>query len=247
MIEAEAADDAAPFRSTAFDITDRPTTPTAVTWDPPEWLIVGAAGPEQQTPDLAPLLQQVVNRPGWSAGNALALLITGTGNARTAESYDGDPSAAPLLEIVYLGPPAPGQETLGVNVVGSGSVALSPPGGSYDPGTSLTLTATPDPGFSFAGWSGDLSGTANPATLGMDADKTVTATFVAQHFTLTLNVVGSGNVGLSPPGGTYDAGTLVRLRARPSKRLSNWSGDLSGSSPTETLVMDSDKDVTANF
>lgn len=72
-----------------------------------------------------------------------------------------------------------GQYTLTVNVVGSGSVSLDPPGGSYDPGTTVTLTATPAGGFVFSGWSGDLSGTQNPATLTMDANKSVTATFTS--------------------------------------------------------------------
>jgi len=41
----------------------------------------------------------------------------------------------------------------------------------------VTLTATPDPGFQFSGWSGDASGTASSTTVMMDGNKTVTATF----------------------------------------------------------------------
>jgi len=66
---------------------------------------------------------------------------------------------------------------LTVNTTGNGSVSLSPAGGTYNEGTTVTLTATPDAGWEFAGWSGDLTGTNNPATITMDADKTVTATF----------------------------------------------------------------------
>ena len=51
--------------------------------------------------------------------------------------------------------------------------------GEYDPGTSATLTATPDAGYAFTGWTGDASGTTNPLSLTMDADKTVGATFAA--------------------------------------------------------------------
>ena len=39
------------------------------------------------------------------------------------------------------------------------------------------MTAVPEPGSVFAGWSGDLSGTLNPAQIVIDGDKTVTATF----------------------------------------------------------------------
>jgi uncharacterized repeat protein (TIGR02543 family) len=49
--------------------------------------------------------------------------------------------------------------------------------GTYDLGGSATLTATPDPGYRFTGWTGDASGTENPLTITMDADKTVGATF----------------------------------------------------------------------
>jgi uncharacterized repeat protein (TIGR02543 family) len=66
---------------------------------------------------------------------------------------------------------------LTVNTVGQGSVAMDPTGGTYDAGTVVTLTATPDTDWQFAGWSGDLTGTTNPDTITMDANKVVTATF----------------------------------------------------------------------
>src|SRR5206468_1005251 len=68
--------------------------------------------------------------------------------------------------------------TLTVIASGRGTVAKSPDQGSYDHGASVQLTATPDSGFAFSGWSGDASGTDNPLTLVMDANKSVTATFV---------------------------------------------------------------------
>ncbi|MGH7600096.1 MAG: InlB B-repeat-containing protein, partial [bacterium] len=71
----------------------------------------------------------------------------------------------------------PVQYTLTVNTVGSGSVTLDPVGGTYDAGTEVTLTATLGSGFQFSGWSGDLSGSTNPATITIDGNKNVTATF----------------------------------------------------------------------
>ena len=53
------------------------------------------AGPDQQTPNIAAVVQEIVNRSGWSNGNSLVIIIYGTGE-RTAESYDGNPAAAPL-------------------------------------------------------------------------------------------------------------------------------------------------------
>ena len=56
--------------------------------------------------DLAPVLQEIVNRSGWASGNALALIVTGSGR-RVAVSYEGSPAGAPLLHVEYTtGPPA---------------------------------------------------------------------------------------------------------------------------------------------
>ncbi len=69
---------------------------------------------------------------------------------------------------------------------GSGLVSLDPPGGLYDHGTVVTLTAVANPGSSFAGWSGDATSTTNPVTLTIDADKAVTATFVTYRIYVPL-------------------------------------------------------------
>ncbi|MBW3578476.1 MAG: DUF1349 domain-containing protein [Actinobacteria bacterium] len=69
--------------------------------------------------------------------------------------------------------------TLSTSTVGSGSVSRSPDGSSYAEGTEVQLTAVADSGWRFDGWSGDLTGSANPQALVMDADKSVTATFSA--------------------------------------------------------------------
>jgi hypothetical protein len=65
----------------------------------------------------------------------------------------------------------------------SGGTTSPAPGiHTYKRGETVTVTAVPDPDFLFAGWSGDASGTANPLSLVMDDDKTVTATFVPVVF-----------------------------------------------------------------
>ena len=61
----------------------------------------------------------------------------------------------------------------------SGNVLLNPAGGIYDVGTVVTLTALPGRNCTFNGWSGDLTGTANPDSIIMDSHKRVTATFAS--------------------------------------------------------------------
>jgi len=73
--------------------------------------------------------------------------------------------------------PQPGQYILTVITSSSGAVTLDPPGGIYNAGTQVQLTAIPDLSESFSNWSGDLSGTDNPASITMDSDKSVQANF----------------------------------------------------------------------
>lgn len=99
-IQGEATDNAATFSGTSGDVSTRARTVSSVPWSPAPWPTVGEAGPDQRTPDIASVVQEIVSRPGWASGNALSILITGTGK-RTAESYDGLAAAAPLLRIDY--------------------------------------------------------------------------------------------------------------------------------------------------
>ena len=74
-----------------------------MSWSPVAWTTVGEAGPGQRTPDVFQIIQEIVSWSGWSSGNSLVLIITGTGK-RVAESYNGDPSGAPMLYVEYGAP-----------------------------------------------------------------------------------------------------------------------------------------------
>ncbi|MBI3930674.1 MAG: InlB B-repeat-containing protein, partial [Chloroflexi bacterium] len=73
--------------------------------------------------------------------------------------------------------------TTSVNPAGSGSVL--PSSGTYDDGTTVTLTASPASGYRFDQWSGDVSGNVTAVTITMNASKSVTATF-KKVYTLTI-------------------------------------------------------------
>ncbi len=102
-IYGQASDDASPFTGIDFDISARPRTNAIVNWMPAEWLTVGEAGPAQQTPGLAAIIQEIVGRGGYTAGSSIALIIEGTGR-RTAESANGPPNGVPELCVEYLAP-----------------------------------------------------------------------------------------------------------------------------------------------
>jgi hypothetical protein len=103
-IKAHAADNAPAFTTAAFNVSVRPRTTASATWTPPAWTLVGEQGPNQRTPELKDVLQEIVNRPGWASGNAVAIIITGTGH-RTARSFEGLASGAALLHIEMGGAP----------------------------------------------------------------------------------------------------------------------------------------------
>ncbi|MFQ5809358.1 MAG: malectin domain-containing carbohydrate-binding protein, partial [Armatimonadota bacterium] len=97
-IRAQADDNAARFADKPFDISKRSRTSAAVRWEPKPWNANSDPGPDHQTPDLAPILREVFARPGWRTGNAVALIITGSGK-RVADSFDGDKEGAPRLFV----------------------------------------------------------------------------------------------------------------------------------------------------
>jgi hypothetical protein len=98
IFHGEATDDAAPFAATRGNISSRSLTLGGVTWSNiPAWNVVHE---KHRTSNLTPIVQKIVNRRGWSSGNAIAFIISGTGR-RTAEAYDGGPARAPWLIVEY--------------------------------------------------------------------------------------------------------------------------------------------------
>ena len=132
IIQGEATDNALTFISSAGNISGRARTTAAVTWEPAPWLSKLDAGPEQRTPDVAPVIQEIVDRPGWRSGNSLALIITGTGK-RVADSYDGDPAGAPLLHVEY---------TESGNFLPEVTIDGPALGSTYNTGDSITFSGT---------------------------------------------------------------------------------------------------------
>ena len=107
-----------------YGVTLRPLTQAAVAWSPPAWDGVGAAGAGQRTPDLAGVLQEVVDRPDWTAGNSVALVFSGSGK-RVAEAYEGSRSA-PSLHIDYQAGSGPANQPPQVTAAAVPAVITAP-------------------------------------------------------------------------------------------------------------------------
>lgn len=151
---------------------------------------------------------------------------------------------------------------LSVTITGSGTVTSNPAGincpttcsTTFDSGTTVSLTATPSSGWTFAGWGGACTGTGT-CVVTMNAAVTITATFT-QVFALSVSVAGGGTVTSSPGGincpGTctanFNGGTMVTLTATPASGTSftGWSGACSGTGSC-IVTMNSAQSVTATF
>jgi len=128
-------------------------------------------------------------------------------------------------------------------VAENGSVV--PSDSTYDERTVVELSAIPDENFVFTGWSGDISGTANPISISVDSNITVTANFL-QGFNLVTHA-SKGTV--TPAEGTFLDGDEVTLTATPDNNyhFEKWSGDVESTENPVTFIMDGDKDITAHF
>jgi hypothetical protein len=97
IFRGQAADNAPTFGAAAFSISTRPTTAASAAWNNvPAWVVNN----NYNTPSIANVIQEIIDRPGWVANNSLVILVSGTGE-RTAEARDGDAADAPILTITY--------------------------------------------------------------------------------------------------------------------------------------------------
>ena len=142
-----------------------------------------------------------------------------------------------------------GSYILTVNTVGNGSVTKNPDQTGYHYGDVVTLTATADEGWTFDEWSGAATGSTSSVTVTMDGNKSVTATFTQDEYTLTINTVGSGSVVSDPVQSTYHYGDVVTLTANANTgwTFDSWTGAATGSTSSVTVTMDDNKSVTATF
>ena len=199
-----------------------------------------AKNPDQSTYTHGETVELIATAdPGWSF-DSWGGDVTGSTNPETV-TMDGDKTITATF--------TQDQYTLTIDTVGNGSVAKNPDQSTYTHGETVELIATADPGWSFDSWGGDVTGSTNPETVTMDGDKTITATFTQDQYTLTVDTVGNGSVALDLAGPTYPSGTVVTLTANPGTGyvFDSWSGDLAGSTNPETITMDGDKSVIATF
>ena len=80
--------------------TYRPHTTASANWSPEAWTSENLRGTAQRSPDLAAIVQEIVDQEGWENKNAMVFIVTGSGK-RVAKSFDGDSEGAPSLIVTY--------------------------------------------------------------------------------------------------------------------------------------------------
>jgi hypothetical protein len=103
IIEGELSPNASEFSSSPLSVSSRTATTAQVKWSVPDWTNVGDQGPDQTTPSLVSVIQEIVNQSDW-AGGALVLMFRDDPDnpslgVRCAEAGPGDDAA--LLYISY--------------------------------------------------------------------------------------------------------------------------------------------------
>ncbi len=159
--------------------------------------------------------------------------------------------------------------SLKVTVSGPGTVTSSPAGITCTAGTSpctksfkrgarVRLTASAEATADFAGWNGSCKGSA-ACSVSLTAARTVGATFARKRFAVSVEKAGEGGGTVNATEGaiacgatctdTYEAGTIVRLRAEPdgNSRFVGWSGACSSTASICIFTVDGITSATATF
>jgi uncharacterized repeat protein (TIGR02543 family) len=196
------------------------------------------------------------NQTSYNIGTNVTLTATPSlGYTFTGWSGDTTSSINPLIVTMNANKNitanfAVGTYTLTITSV-NGTVAKNPNQTSYNYGTNVTLTATPNTGYTFTGWSGDTTSLTNPLTVTMNKNKNITANFTVLQYTVTLssNPVAGGTT--SSGGGTFNAGTSVTITATPNAgyAFTNWieNGNPVSTNASYTFIINGNRTFIANF
>jgi hypothetical protein len=174
---------------------------------------------------------------GWSFGSWSGD-VTDTANPVSVTIYGNTAVTANYTQDEY---------TLDVTSA-HGTVAKDPDQATYHYGDVVELTATPDAGWSFGSWSGDVTDTANPVSATIYGNTAVTANYTQEGFILTVTSA-HGTVAKDPDQATYHYGDVVELTATPDAGWSfaSWSGDVTDTANPVSVTIYGNTAVTANY
>jgi hypothetical protein len=206
---------------------------------------------------------------GVQVSNASVTLTANASNGWTFVRWSGDVSATnnpldlvvnrPLTNVLAIFGTPLFTTNIPATPVSFGTTLRQPEQTLYEFGQSVRLTAVPTnsttPGKFFIQWGQAASGIfTNPLRWTVTSPtQTIRAIFStlpnASTFTLTTLINGDGIVTRGVQQSSYTSGASVSLTAVPDaySYFTGWSGDASGSSPSNTVLLTTNKTVMANF
>ena len=205
---------------------------------------------------------------GWSGcdeenGNVCTVVLSS--DQKVIATFTGEVKSEYTLRVYRTG--SPGVVQTSNREIYCGSICTYDEA-KFPAGSSVTLSASANQGYAFAGWSGDCSGSSSTCTVTIDSAKTVTATFgtgasdgaagsATPSITVKKSGEGSGTITSSDKKincgtactSTYNSGSSVTLTATvsPGSSFDGWEGACTGIKPTCAATIDSAKAVTAKF
>ena len=99
QIVGELSPNAQPFAAVNNNLSDRTPTVATVPWTPGPWTN-GTTGPNQRTPDLTAVIQELVSQKGWTSASPVVLRFAGTGQ-RSAIAFDRNPAKVAVLQVTF--------------------------------------------------------------------------------------------------------------------------------------------------
>jgi uncharacterized repeat protein (TIGR02543 family) len=213
---------------------------------------------------------RVPDKAAYAAGDSVLVIVT-TNSGYTFTGWSGDTvtSADTLVIVMNTNKTifANFKSSLGrtifsvVTSATNGSIILSPEGGVYDSGTTVTTGVVAAYGYVFAGWVSDLSDGTSPDTLVVSRNISLKAIFAvdprAKFYSIQILPAPShGAITIQPQGVSiangykYEPSTCVTVTATPdsSYEFTAWGGDFSNEvDPLVSRCLDTNLVITATF
>jgi hypothetical protein len=196
------------------------------------------------------------DQAAYDCGESVDLTADAGANARFVEWSGADAPADPTENPTTLNMDA--NKVLTATFVDTHTVTFDsdPDGGTvgvedengdgiYDDGETITVTATRDPCYEFAGWTDDLVGEPNPAVVTVGADMNFAATFTVMTSTLSVNVApmdAKARVDITPDQTVFNCGDTVTATAEMTAPWSfdQWIGAMTSSDNPDSFVIGED-------
>lgn len=140
--------------------------------------------------------------------------------------------------------------TTQVNISEAGHLSLAN-GSSFEESTEIKIEATPNQGWVFVRWGGDIEGTQNPRSLVVNSTMEIEGIFERQQIPLDIEIEGEGTMEevVVSSGQDYPSETDVELRVQVADlwQFDHWEGDLTGRENPTPVILTCDMNIAAAF